>query len=466
MSGVNFAGEFEIKEISLTSVQGDVLDLMSQVNLVSINIFEDMFKTGISGSIIFADTNNMITNLPIIGQETLSFKLATPSLTDEDDIIDYTDNPFIIHKIAMRSEVNVKAQMVELQFVSPQVITNFRRRVSKSYTDTIDNIVRDLLENESYIDTGKEITIEPTAGIRRIVSPNTNPYQLIKKLAREAISKDTGSPHYFFYENKNGHHFRTLQDLYSGQVKQQFDGSDRGTDDSHAGLDKLEQSYKRMISFDVVANKDLLANTSSGMLGSKLITHDIYNKNYETFTYSYFDNFEDHNRISSGGGDNPVYSSVSVNFNNDTIADFPDSRIHLHPTSTTTDYLDAQHYTKENKTQYASNKSHDWLLDRKNRIIEYTNGVSMTLTVHGQTRLTVGDMIDLSVPSAASDDEDSYYSGNYLITQLRHSFSIPEKQHQIYMTVRRDSISDNLPGLTVKQEGQLGGKGYRGGYGF
>ena len=34
------------------------------------------------------------------------------------------------------------------------------------------------------------------------------------------------------------------------------------------------------------------------------------------------------------------------------------------------------------------------------------------------------------------------------------------------MTVRRDSISDNLPGLTVKQEGQLGGKGYRGGYGF
>ena len=41
----NFPGEFEIKEISLTSVQGDVLDLMSQVNLVSINIFEDMFKT-------------------------------------------------------------------------------------------------------------------------------------------------------------------------------------------------------------------------------------------------------------------------------------------------------------------------------------------------------------------------------------------------------------------------------------
>ena len=127
MSGVNFAGEFEIKEISLTSVQGDVLDLMSQVNLVSINIFEDMFKTGISGSIIFADTNNMITNLPIIGQETLSFKLATPSLTDEDDIIDYTDNPFIIHKIAMRSEVPKSTQHLaqhSLNSNSPRLCIN------------------------------------------------------------------------------------------------------------------------------------------------------------------------------------------------------------------------------------------------------------------------------------------------------------------------------------------------------
>ena len=106
------------------------------------------------------------------------------------------------------------SELVTLHFASPEMLRNIRTRVSKSYTDTIDNIVRDLLENESYIDTGKEITIEPTAGIRRIVSPNTNPYQLIKKLAREAESKEYNSPHYLFYENIFGIHFRSIESLY------------------------------------------------------------------------------------------------------------------------------------------------------------------------------------------------------------------------------------------------------------
>ena len=34
------------------------------------------------------------------------------------------------------------------------------------------------------------------------------------------------------------------------------------------------------------------------------------------------------------------------------------------------------------------------------------------------------------------------------------------------MIVKRDSISSTLPALTPRQQGQLGGKGYRGGIGF
>ena len=36
----------------------------------------------------------------------------------------------------------------------------------------------------------------------------------------------------------------------------------------------------------------------------------------------------------------------------------------------------------------------------------------------------------------------------------------------IDMIVKKDSISTTLPALTPRQQGQLGGKGYRGGYGF
>ena len=42
----------------------DLLD-----GLIEVVLFEDIFKVGLTGSVIIADTNNLITNLPIVGQE-------------------------------------------------------------------------------------------------------------------------------------------------------------------------------------------------------------------------------------------------------------------------------------------------------------------------------------------------------------------------------------------------------------
>ena len=440
MSGLNFAGEFDLQEARIFSVNDISLNLLNDVNLISINIFEDIFKTGISGSIIFADTNNMIENLPIVGQETFTFKATTPGL--EAEAIDFTENPFIIYKVERSEDVSVSANIVELLFVSPESITNYRRRISKSYTDTIDNIVNDILTNKLLINTNKNIEIEPTVGNRKILVPNSNPFKFIQKLSREAISKNyDGSPHFLFFENKNGFHFKPLQDLYNQPVKQQYNLSDKRGDPSRQDL---TDEYKRMVQFEISANKDLLMNTSSGMLSSRLITHDIYNKNYESFNYGYIDNFENFNRID--GDARPIYSESIVNDLNENLGDFHDSRIFVHPTSTTTDYLDAQYYDENGKPQFTSNKSHTWLQDRKSKMVEYTNGIRAAMTVHGITTLTAGDIVDLSVPSLPTDDEDAYYSGKYLVTQLRHNFAVPEKMHLTHMVVRRDAISFSLPG--------------------
>ena len=219
MSGINFVGEFELQEIKLTSVQGNILNFISDVNLVAVDIFENIFKTGITGSIVFADTNNFVENMPIIGQERLTFKAATPSFTNKEDIIDFTETPFIVYKIQKNEDLSANSNLVQLLFTSEETITNYRKRISKSYTDSVDNIVEDILTNELLINTNKEIDIEPTVGNRRIVVPNVQPFQLIKRLARESISKrNDGSPHFLFFENKNGYNFKTLQDLYKHKL--------------------------------------------------------------------------------------------------------------------------------------------------------------------------------------------------------------------------------------------------------
>ena len=50
--------------------------------------------------------------------------------------------------------------------------------MSKSFTGTTSEIVQDLLENEQFIGTKKNINIEETIGIKKVISPNHKSIQI------------------------------------------------------------------------------------------------------------------------------------------------------------------------------------------------------------------------------------------------------------------------------------------------
>ena len=92
MSKIQYAGEFEFHELTIFATSGAVVDLLTDLIVQEINIFEDIYRNSISGSIIVTDTDNIINKTPLIGQEELSIKIATPSLTATSEIIDFTGN--------------------------------------------------------------------------------------------------------------------------------------------------------------------------------------------------------------------------------------------------------------------------------------------------------------------------------------------------------------------------------------
>ena len=100
--GIQYAGEFTISDAKIFSSSGNVVRLDGLVQ--SITIFESMYKPSMTGKIAILDTNSLVKNLPIIGQEFLSFKIKTTSVTGtlKEDIIDFTDNVFNIYKIDNR----------------------------------------------------------------------------------------------------------------------------------------------------------------------------------------------------------------------------------------------------------------------------------------------------------------------------------------------------------------------------
>ena len=444
---VQFAGEFGIEELKIASPSGGVADLLTDVLVIEINIFEDIFKSTISGTITMSDIRDVITLLPIQGQEELYMKLKTPSLTAKEDIIDFTANPFLIHKVNMRREVSTGGQIYDLSFVSPEAIKNTKRRVSKSYVNikaNIGEIVDDLMKQDRFgIQTEKEVEIEPTLGTRKYVVPNSYPFTFISKLTKEATS-EKGSPHYLFFENKKGFHFKTFQFLYNEAkqkgIRGEFHVGDIGFDeettkDPDSG--KNVQNYKRILQYSLNSKKDMLINTTTGFFGGTVIEHNLFNKKINTKTYNYFDDadFNTNERISP----NRLYSDNAMPSIESLSDDIETSNIHVISISKNSSDVDKSFEKGD------ANKRYETLLDRKSRIVEYQDGISINMTVHGQTTLTVGDMVRVSIPAVGGDEvEDKLYSGAYLITKLRHTFSPPTRSHVISMEVVKDGLSEGL----------------------
>ena len=443
IKGIRYAGEYDLVEINLFTSSGNVINLMAAYQ--SLNIYENMFSNSLSGTLLFIDTNNLVMNAPKVGQEFLSFKIKTTSLDSNE--IDFTDNVMAVYKIDKRF-ADRGNEVIQLHFCSPESLRNERTRISKKFEGNISDIVPKILRDEVTINTDKKIFTENTKGIKKIVVPNKNPYSLIKDLTTDAIS-ETGSPNYVFFENMNGFHFRTLDSLYGEGSKGEYLASDKGTIDlrSGGGVSNVEEDLKRVLFYDIASNNDTKKNIKSGMLASKSISYNIYQKNYNVQRYDYFSDFDKYKRVSYGESDNPIYNDAPVDKFDNNLGDFKDAKIFMHSTSKDFDNLDTQHYVDTN-TNFTPNDVSKTIQHRFAKHTELDFGVKVNMEINGVTTIKMGDVIDFLVPVVGSvHDEtfDKYYSGKFLITKARHEFTSLGKRYKIYLSAVKDAFNSQLP---------------------
>ena len=383
---------------------------------------------------LIVDTHSLVTVLPIVGQEKISIKIKTPGFNEENSIIDFTDDHmFVVTKLALRSELSKGAQTYQLDFSSPELLTNNRITISKSYTDNISAMVEDILTNERYIGTTKKLFTEPTQGVRKIIIPNTQPFNFIQRLASQAISSKSQSPHYLFYEDADGFHFRTLQDLYEQPSLGMFHHGENIAKDTTNFEPKPQilVDLKRILQYELHNGNDMFINGRSGMLASTNIAHDIYSKNYVKTKYDYFDEFETNKRISNTS--NPKYSEDGK------LEKYFTARTFVHPIST----------TGGNDANYSGNiaankRDETFFADRVSRILEMQKGISITMTISGNTAMRVGKTLSIDLPVVGVDHDetkiDKYLSGSFLVQKLRHQFIKTTKTHLVHMQITKDCV--------------------------
>jgi len=165
---LQFAGHYRLESILIKSFNGIELDF-KDLNL-ELNIYESIFENSIYGTITLRDSANHIQNLPIIGQEEISFALSTPTFSD---VIDFKEYKGRIYKVTDKNRTLEREQVYTLHFVTKETLRNARTKLKKSYTGTTSDIVSTILKDAPIpvggsleVMSGNKIVLETTDSIR------------------------------------------------------------------------------------------------------------------------------------------------------------------------------------------------------------------------------------------------------------------------------------------------------------
>ena len=453
-NSIQYAGEFAIAECILYTVGGKELDLTDLV--VGVNIYESIFNNSITGDISFTDTNNIIGNAKIIGQEKLSLSLITPDATDNYDrtnSIEFGEMPFYVFKVKSSNSINDKTMGYTLSFTTAEIVRNGHIRVAQSYKgEPALDIVKKVVRDPELLNSKKEFFYEETTNNYKMVAPNMRPFDFINMVARKSLSKDYNfAPTFLFYETIKGYFFRTIDSMMDRKNPRMI-YREHTPNAFVDGKPDIVANLQNILSYEVISSSDTLVSQRAGMYASKMLEIDLFNKSYTTHDYDYIKNYEDDvhaDEFNKSGSDiAPVLSEATDDYGN-FLSEYPDSVFYVQTTDTTNELFTPMHQEGK-ETPFDTINTKQWLQRRKSRFAQLESSLALRVEVPGNTVLQAGDLIGLEILNRTSVTEEQYdevYTGRYLVRKIHHQFAKTGSQlmHTVLMECVRDTLSTKLP---------------------
>jgi len=443
---IEFAGDFALENITIHNHEDNLaVDIKGLV--VEFNIYESMFASSLTGTLVISDSTNLIGKLPIQGTERLTFKLSTPgSLTI--DCTEESGHPMHVYAVSNKQQDGDTKEIYTLHFASREFLRNIRTRVSQAYSGRMNEMVASILGDENYLDSRKTLNVQKTRNQDKIVIPNLHPFQAINMLQKKALADDSNSVGYHFYETPRGFHFRSWESMFVDSrgnprvVKQSFEStgtSNVPNESAYRGnphKDKITQEYQSVESYRFInSSHDVAANQAAGTYANKVISHNLYDKSYKESDYHYHNYFNDTKHLD--GNKVPVVNTP-VDFDDKSISDYAESRISVMPTS--------RFVHNEDTGAFGIDVEQDGITEasRISQVNQVLGGTILEMTIKGQSYLEVGDVVQFNLQTVENKKNsegafDPQYSGRYVITKIRHRVTTTDYLNVIELI--KDSVA-------------------------
>ena len=435
------AGDFKLEELTITSPNtGETADITAF--MLEINLYEDLFSFCMSGNLIVADAINLITNLPILGNEFITIKLRTPTL--EDNAANIIKKTFQIYAIYDRVLNDDRSQYYNISFMSIEGYQDQTTVVKKSFKGTTDEVARKIYEDTIEIDRPLVIMDTPHTSTVKYTSNHWSPFKNMNFIAKRSKGNKLLGSDYLFFETNKAFYFASLEALIANQlasgVFDEYVLERNGAKMPRRLSDTLKYVGNAMPNkmtvienLKMLTTLDVMAGNNRGAFASSVDGYDLYTKKVIQRSIDFVQSMKDFKKT---GPVNILPSSLKRNpLSNKTYFSHNSA---LHNDFGLTDEEDVP--AGATLEAFAQKE-----LRRKLYLNSFENN-KFEATLPGRTDIQVGHVISLLYPSAEAPGDDlttildPLLSGMYIISAIHHK--INSDRHVMTAELIKNGYSD------------------------
>jgi len=429
---LHYATDYQLDKIDLiTSLSGGKVNLIPF--MVELNLFEDIYSSTISGELVISDALGLISNFRLNGTEFLEITLRKTS-SDNYPI----KKNYRLYKISNRSTGESNAyEVYTINFCSEEFLLSEQYRISKSVKGKkISEIIKMILT--SYIRVGitgtKTINIDDSSGVYDFILPNKKLFETINWLSTYALPANKVGADMLFYENSDGYFFRSLQTMYNQKEYQTYKFDPKNIDI------ELNQQVTNALNFEVLDFFDTLGGIANGTFSNRLITLNPLTRTFKIDNdFNYAEYYNKSKKMNPGAVVNDYR-----NRHKKTIYDLPPNELEVGTLRMATENTEMKKvsYIAQDPDSVANDINIRKYMPNRVAQIALANYTRIKLTVAGDPSLLAGKTVVFNTygfNGTENREKDSFYSGKYLITAVRHI--VKNNSYITVMELAKESVS-------------------------
>ena len=418
--------QFVIEELTITTKKNQILDISSMY--VELDIFDSIYSTCITGSILIQDAVNLTEKLLFDGSETLKVKISKSN-----GFITIEKN-FRIYKQSDRKNLSQTSETYVLYFCSEELVLSEQMKISPSFKSSYSEAALLLMYRYLGISPNNMGMFKDSEGIRKITIPTSTPLEALQWCATKALDENL-SPSFLFFENRDGFNFTTLSQIFSrpnvvnvNLVMKNVSGSTQ--------LDHL----RGIKHFEVKRQHNFLDNVRKGVYAGTFIGFDPITRNIKVEAIDYGNHY---NTIKNHLNKSPLLTEITnrAGYTNNQMFN---SKIVIHPFQTS--QRDSSYINDSDSESMTYLEMTEKIKFQRTAIFDSLNSLQIKLVLNGDFDITSGRSIGVYIPNRGykSIEEDSYdksLTGNYLITATRHILKAKNNNHEVIVEAVSDSTN-------------------------